>query len=336
MTTAAPAADWTDVLEHIKAYFPAVAIVAAMQLDIFTPLADGPKTAQELAAALGVSSRRLLALLRSVAATNLIVSDGGRFANSALASEFLVRGRPQYMGGSHEMFSDMFSTVLAAARSVRTGAPQALHDWDQMPEEQLRAALRGLNSGAAAHGRALARTHEFSRFKTFLDVGGGGGGFAIGACEVCPGLTAQVVELPRVAQISEELVASTGLASRIRVVRHDMTAMPIAQPADAAVLRSLLQVLSADSARRVVEHVAESLRPGGEIFIIGAILDDDGLGPPGVLALNLFFLSAFQDGEAYTESEYRGWLEAAGFGVIRRAALRGGLDVSLMTARRQG
>jgi cyclopropane fatty-acyl-phospholipid synthase-like methyltransferase len=272
--------------------------------------------------------------LRSLAATNLIISEGDRFANSAVANQFLVRGRPQYMGGSHELYFDMFSSVLATTQSVRTGAPQALHDWDQMPDDQLRAVLRGLNPGAAAQGRTLAHTHDFSRFKTILDVGGGGGGFAIGACEACPNLTAQVVELPRVARISEQLVASAGLASRVRAVSHDMTAMPSAQPYDAAVLRNLLQVLAADRAQRVLENVARSLKPGGEIFI-GAILDDDGLGPTGVLAVNLFFLNAFHDGEAYTESEYREWLETAGFVDIKKSLLRGGLDLSLLTARRR-
>jgi len=304
-----------------------------MQLDIFTLLADRPKTPEELAAALGVPSRRLRILLRSLAATNLVVSNGDRFTNSAVATEFLVRGRAQYMGGSHELYSHMFSSVLSTAQSVRTGTPQALQDWNQMPDDRLRAVLRGLNPGAAAQGKALAHDQDFSRFTTILDVGGGGGGFAIGACEACPSVTVQIVELPRVARISEEFVASVGLASRIRVVSHDVTAMPLTGSHDAAVLRNLLQVLAADHARRVVDNVGRSLKPGGEIFIIGAVLDDDGMGPEGVLELNLFFLNAFQDGEAYTECEYRGWLEGAGFMDIKRSVLRG--DLSLMTARKR-
>ena len=47
-------ADWNDVVQHIKPYFSAVAVVAAMQLDIFTALADKSKTSEELAAAVGV------------------------------------------------------------------------------------------------------------------------------------------------------------------------------------------------------------------------------------------------------------------------------------------
>jgi hypothetical protein len=88
----------------------------------------------------------------ALASTGLITHTGDRFENSALANEFLVRGRPRYMGGSHELYADIFAAMLSTAESVRTGTPAALHDWEHMPEEQVRALLRGLNPGAAASG----------------------------------------------------------------------------------------------------------------------------------------------------------------------------------------
>src|SRR5262249_19802106 len=145
-----PRPDWNDMVQKIKAYFAPVAIVSAMKLDVFTPLGEGPKTAQGLADSLRVPPRRLRMLLYSLASTGLITRDGDRFEISALANEFLVRGRPRYMGGSHELYSDIFAAMLSTAESVRAGRPAALHDWEHMPEEQVRALLRGLNPGAAA------------------------------------------------------------------------------------------------------------------------------------------------------------------------------------------
>lgn len=331
---ATPRPDWAEVLQHIKAFFPAVAIVAAMRLDLFTPLAEGPKTPEALAERLGVPVRRLRMLLHSLASTGLVMADGERFANSPVADEFLVRGRPRYMGGSHELYADMFATVLSTADSVRAGAPTALHDWAHMPEEQLRALLRGLNPGATAAGRMLAEQRDFGRVKSLLDVGGGGGGLAIGICQASPGITARVIELPRVAAVCEDLVAAGGLASRIRAIAHDIIESPLADVGDAAILRNFVQVLPPDSARRALDNIGRSVRPEGEIFIIGVILDDDRTGPPGALALNLFFLNAFPEGEAYTESQYREWLEGAGFTDIRRSPFPG-LDHSLMTGRKR-
>src|SRR5262245_41922921 len=221
--TERPRPDWNDMVQKIKAYFAPVAIVSAMKLDVFTPLGEGPKSAQALADSLGVPARRLRMLLYSLASTGLIAREGDRFKNSALANEFLVRGQPRYMGGSHELYSDIFATMLSTAESVRVGGPAAPHDWEHMPEEQARAMLRGLNPGAAASGRTLAEHHDFGRFKSVLDVGGGGGGMAIGLCQACPGLEAKIIELPRIARIATELVAASGLSSRIRAVSHDIT-----------------------------------------------------------------------------------------------------------------
>jgi SAM-dependent methyltransferase len=333
MTTPAPP-QWTDVLRHITPAFPAVAVVAAMALDLFSPLAAGPRTAEELAAALGVPVRPLRLLLGTLVPTGLVVAEGERYANGPAAAEYLVKGRPGYMGGSHELYSGMFAAVQATVQSVRTGAPQALKDWDRMPDEELRAFLRGLNPAASAQGRALAQERDFSRFRSLLDVGGGGGGLAVGACRVCPGLSAQVVELPRVARISRELIAAEGLGERVQAVAHDMTAAPLPGEHDAAVLRNVIQVLGPDAAQRLLANVARSLRPGGELFLLGQVLDDDRAGPPAVLALNLFFLNVFPEGEAYTEAEHRRWLAAAGFIEVTRHLLP--TQHSLLAARRAG
>jgi 2-hydroxy-4-(methylsulfanyl)butanoate S-methyltransferase len=40
---------------------------------------------------------------------------------------------------------------------------------------------------------------DFAAYKSLLDVGGGSGGISIAACNANPGLSATIVELPRIA-----------------------------------------------------------------------------------------------------------------------------------------
>ena len=325
--------EWGDVLGHLSGYFSAVAILAAMQLDLFTPLRHGPRTCNELSNDLAVDPRRLRMLLTTLASTGLVTLSDDRVANSSLAAEFMVKGQPKYMGGIHELYSDLFSAVLTTSESIRSGTPQSEHDSESLPDAQLRAALRGLNAGATAQGRVIARDQRFEQFATILDVGGGGAGFAIGACEVCPNLSAQVIELPRVAQIAQELIEAAGFATRIKAISHDIAAAPLRKAYPAAVVRNLLQVMSPDRAQQVLENVGRSLQPNGEIFVIGQILDDDLAGPRGALAFNLVFLNIYRDGEAYPEASYRAWLASANFVNIQRRQLSGS-SLSLITARR--
>ena len=51
------------------------------------------------------------------------------------------------------------------------------------------------------------------------------------------------------------------------------------------------------------------------------------LAPPDAVAAKAMFLSIYGDGQAYTESEYRGWLRAAGLVDIQRRELAGGYSI---------
>ena len=67
--------------------------------------------------------------------------------------------------------------------------------------------------------------------------------------------------------------------------------------------------------------------PGGEIFILGSILDDSRLSPPEAVASNLNFLNIYDGGQAYTEREYRDWLSEAGFEGFERVLLPNGTSM---------
>ncbi len=83
-----------DRLNH--ALYPSLAMLADMQLDVFSPLAYGPMTTADLAARLGVGAAKLEPLLYALFISELLDQrDGGRFANSPEADRFFVKGRPE-------------------------------------------------------------------------------------------------------------------------------------------------------------------------------------------------------------------------------------------------
>jgi hypothetical protein len=97
-----------------------MAMLAGMQLDVFTPLKDGPMTAKALANALDVRPEKLRPLLYALVRAELLLKfEGDRFANTPEADAYLVRGRATYMGGTHEFYSDLWGTALKAAGEFR-------------------------------------------------------------------------------------------------------------------------------------------------------------------------------------------------------------------------
>lgn len=317
----------TTINRHIGNVYPALAMLAGMQLDVFSPLADGPLGAPEVAQSLGVRADKLEPLLYALVTAGLLSVEAGKFSNTDEAQEFLVKSSKRYLGGAHSAYSDLWSSTMHTAESIRTGVPQAKHDFSAMNKEELRGFIRGLDAGASATARRLDKTFDMSRFSTLLDAGGGSGGVAVALCELCPTLRATVGELTNVAEITRECVAESAVAERVAVIDVDLITEVPAGQYDAVVLRSVLQVLSAEEAIKVVQHVAASLNDGGELFVVGRMLDDSRLSPLDAVAVNVMFLNVYDHGKAYTESEYKLWLTDAGLSDPTRTELAGGYSI---------
>ena len=303
-----------------QAVYPSMAMLAGAQLDLFTRLeAGGRMGLEQLALALDVDDRRLRPLLFALVNAGLLqVAADESFSNSPDADRLLVRGRDGFMGDNHELWADLWKASLQTAASIRSGSPQARHEFTSMPEAELEAFLRGLHSGALRDGRSFARRFDLSSCVDLLDLAGGSGGFAIGLAQAVAGVQVTVAELPRVTAITRRCVDEVGLADRIRVIAADLTREPLQGAFDVAMVRNFIQVLSEAEAVAVLRHLFPALRPGGDIYISGDIIDNDRTTPAETVAFSLVFINLYESGQAYTESEYAGWLAAAGFVNVER------------------
>jgi SAM-dependent methyltransferase len=316
-----------------SAVYPAFALLAAMQLDLFTPLQDGALTAEQLAEALNVGVAKLRPVLYILADVGMLTLDGDRFGNTSEGDYYLVRGRRAYMGGAHEILSDLWSAAFKTAASVRTGRAQAMHDYTVMSQDELGQVYRGLNTFAMAAGRALVRRYDFTAYRHLLDVGGGSGGLSVTILEANPHMQATIVDLPNVTPLTRGFIADTELTPRIKVQAGDVVQAPPPGEYDVAVMRAFIQVLGVDEARNALRHVGQALRPDGDIYIVGAMLDDSRLSPQSAVYSNLVFANIYDGGQAYTEAEHRAWLTEAGFENITRTVLSDGS--SIITARKK-
>ncbi len=155
------------------------AMLAGMQLDLFTPLKAGPMTAEQLAAAIGVGPGRLRLLLYVLVVAGLLNEQDGVFSNTAEANRFLVKGEPSYIGNRHAAIAMRWRENFKTADSIRSGVPQAKLDFSNSPLEELEKFLRNINTSTVPSARALLQTADFSSIKTLLDVACGGAGMAI-------------------------------------------------------------------------------------------------------------------------------------------------------------
>ena len=296
--------------------FPSFAMLAGMQLDVFTPLKDGPMDAKKLAGTLDVREDKLSPLLYLLVVAGLLQVENGVFANTEESAKFLVRGRPEYMGESSGFYKLLWELALKTGESIRTGKPQAKLDFHNLPDDQLLDYFSKQVHHSLSGGNEIAEKIDFSKFKMLLDAGGGTGGVSISICSKYPHLKATVADLPKVVKVAEHFIAENNMADRIGVSATDLCQDYPAGMYDVAILRAVIQTLSQEEAEATLHNVSRSMLPGGQIYIFGNVLKADRLGPPISLAYSLVFLNSYDNGQAYTENEYREMLEKAGFAGI--------------------
>lgn len=329
MSTEPQPATITSLLDSV---YPGFALLAGMQLDVFTALQHGPLTADELARSLGVHAAKLRQLLYALAGAGLLQVAGDRFSNTEESDRFLVRGRPSYMGGGGDLLAELWTAALQTATSIRTGEPQNRHDFATLPRHELEAYFRGLHDGALAAGRAFARAHPLPAGHSVVDIAGGSGGFAIALAQEIPGLRVTVVDLPNVIAVTEQFIAEAGIQDRVTTQTADVVREPLSGAFDVAVAKLFLQTLGPDDARRALAHISAGLAPGGTMYISGSgILEDSRLSPAIAVQFNIVLLNYYEQGQAYTISEHREWLHAAGLVDFERSTLG---DVPLLIARK--
>jgi len=88
--------DTTRLQQFARAYCESATLYAAIDLDLFTHIANGVDTEQKLASAMGITALNVERLVTVALAMGLIEWDGKTLCNAPDTARFLVKGRPTY------------------------------------------------------------------------------------------------------------------------------------------------------------------------------------------------------------------------------------------------
>jgi hypothetical protein len=318
-----------------EAVYPSLAMLAGMELDLFTPLGNGPRSAEEIATAAGTDQAKTAELLHALVATGLLTYENGRFSNSPESNEFLVRGKPNYIGMRHHAYRRRWNSVLGVTETIRSGVPQRGMDYAGMPAEARDAFYRGTFTECLAAGWQLAASEDFSACRTLIDIGGGSGGVAIAMAERWPNLSVTIADLPANEAVARRFVDEAGLSDRIHVRPTDVVKEPLGGPYDAGVMRGLFPVLNPVQIRSVLANAHAALRPGSPLYVVGWILDDSKASPLLYATMNLVFVNDYADALSHTEAVHRAWLEQADFDFVRRKRTAATYGADFILARKR-
>src|SRR5215218_9572963 len=190
-------------------------LLSAVELDLFTEIAKGPATAEDVGARLGLHPRGTRDFLDALVSLKVLERDAaGRYYNAPEDATFLDRSRPSYMGGMLEMANArLYPFWGSLTEALRTGRPQnevksgddffgALYA-DPGRLEGFLSAMSGLSLGAA---RAIARKFPWDDYATFVDVGTSEGALPVQVAQTHTHLSGGNFDLPEVGPVFEKYV----------------------------------------------------------------------------------------------------------------------------------
>lgn len=275
-----PITDVRDISRIGYGFMASQALFAALDLDVFGRLADGPKNLLTLAGETGVASHRLIALLSACVGLGLLGQEGEAYVNAPAAATYLVRSAPMYFGDyfrfqiARQVYPTLRHLDLALA-----GERIDFYGKMQGPEEARRFSI-AQHSGSLGPAHVVAGLVDLAGCRTLLDVGGGSGAFSIALCRRHPELRATIVDFPSVQPTAEEMVGKAGLSDRIRFIEGDALATPWPRDQDAVLMSYLLSAVAARRVGELLERARQSLVSGGRLLLHDFMLDDDRAGPP--------------------------------------------------------
>lgn len=315
----------TDLTEQLMdlsvGYLRSAALHAATHWRIADLLADGPRSADDLAAEAGLNGPYLARLLRFLAANGVFrQEDDGRFALTPMA-ELLREDVPGSMRSYVDVRGhDIYWRAAAGLRdAIRTGS-NPFEDAFGMPFYQYLSANRELgrrfDASMASFSEALsdqvAGAYDFGSARTVVDVGGGRGGQLRAILLRNPHLEGTLLDLEPV--VAGHVLDVPELSGRWRAVGGDFFS-GVPGGGDVYILKHVLASWPDDQCVRILETCRQAMPDDGRLLMVNALVPE-GNEPHPSKTVDMVMLTVL-NGKGRTQAEYEELMRKAGLAPAR-------------------
>ncbi|MDE3091726.1 MAG: class I SAM-dependent methyltransferase, partial [Chloroflexota bacterium] len=313
-----------DLLDDIEfGLMRATVLKAAIELEIFTRLAEGHRTVPALSRIGGTNERGTRILLDALCFIGLLSKQHTEYRLSPTAEAFLVKGKPSYYGDA--MLGDYaWDARGQLSKLLRTGKPilpAAYSDafeatWAGAAASNLADWQRQIESanafwdkvGVSADNLKVLRVHDVACGSALLS-------FALAKRYSIVRLTA--IDRPMVLPYVKQLAEAMGVASQVTLQAGDALNLDLKpESSDVILFGNITEYLSPEQNIGMFRKAYEALVPNGRAVITAPIADEDHKGPGQVPISGIDMLLFSPEGDTYTFVEYRGMLETAGFSEV--------------------
>jgi O-methyltransferase/methyltransferase family protein len=318
------------ILKLGYAYREAKALLSAVELGVFTALAEGPLDLDTLRNKISVDQRGARDFFDALVALGLLERDhAGRYGNTLETALYLDRGKPTYLGGELEFINaHLYAQWNALTAALKTGQAQSgAGAAGAYPERYADAARRAgfakaMTASTMSVAQALATRFPWQDYRTIVDIGAAEGCLPVLIAQTHSHLTGGGFDLPALQPLFESYVQQHGLADRIRFHAGDFFQDELPS-ADVFVMGRVLHNWDLAAKKMLLKKAYDALPGGGVLIVYERLIDDERrVNAAGLLAsLNMLVMTT--GGFDFTGADCIAWMRETGFRDMRVEPLAG-------------
>lgn len=281
----------------------------ALTLDIFTPLAAAPASAEQVAQACQSDAFAIGALLDYFCGVNILERRGDLYALTPNAETFLMRGRKAYAG---DMILDYTSPALfeSILNSIRTGKPHALNDNFAQDAWLESYSTWRIPKNLEMWRAAGIQPDDVLPFR-ILDTACGCAIKSFALAQTSPNAHVTCLDSPAVLDVARDLAERMAVLPQAAFLPADLRTADLGtEHFDAPLLGQITHYLTVEQNQNLFQRIYTALKRDGTLVVDCPMA---GAAPSESASFLTLFLWANGGGTAYAFETYCGWLNEAGF-----------------------
>jgi hypothetical protein len=314
------------IFETLLAYQRSAALRAAIELDVFRAVGEGPGDVASIARSCSASERGIRILCDYLTIIGLLSKRDGRYYHSATSARFLDPHSPACVASIAKFLGTpmMQEPTFRLAEIVRSGRTVLPGEGSVEPENpawvEFAHSMAPMMAPMAAPLGSIA-TNGLSGPFHVLDIAAGHGLFGIEVAKQNPEATIVAVDWAPVLQVALDNARKAGVESRYRLLPGSAFDVDYGGPYDVVLLTNFLHHFDHSTCVGLLKKVHVSLKRGGRAAALEFVPNEDRVSPPMAAAFSLTMLVGTPAGDAYTFRELEAMYREAGFENISKHAV---------------
>jgi hypothetical protein len=309
------------VFEMLQAHQRTAALKAAIDLDVFRAVGEGPGDVASIARHCSASERGIRILCDFLTIYGVLAKENGRYRHTPTSAAFLDPRSPSSLASIAQFLAnpamrepyDHLAEIVRAGRTVLPGDGSVEPEnpiWVQFAETMapMMAPMVGPLGAVVLEG--------YTGPMRVLDIAAGHGLFGIEIAKQNPQARVTGLDWAPVLRVALDNARKAGVHDRYDMLPGSAFEVEFGGPYDAVLLTNFLHHFDKPTCVGLLKKVHAALRPGGRAATLEFVPNEDRVSPPMPAAFSMTMLTTTPGGDAYTLSELTDMYNQAAFGSI--------------------